>query len=153
MALQTCFQPASPQLPIPHPYKSWRLRAGLEVEESLTRKQCRLSTEMKTWTPAATVKQTTCLCRDTGGKGTLPTQHTTFNTLDNWAIKPPPNQKGKGPERKVYRVMARNMYTIHSVTLITCSKIRRRKYKQPNPYRILVTDLFTTWFLVSWFLQ
>ena len=43
-------------------------------------------------------------------------QHTTFNTLDNWAIKTPPNQKGKGPERKGYRVMARNMYTIHSVT-------------------------------------
>ena len=45
---------------------------------------------------------------------TLPAQHTTFNTLDNWAIKTPPNQKG--PERKGYRVMARNMYTIHSVT-------------------------------------
>ena len=27
--------------PSPLPYKSWRLRAGLEVEESLTRKQCR----------------------------------------------------------------------------------------------------------------
>ena len=62
-------------------------------------------------------KQTTCLWRDTGGKGKLPTQHTSFNTLDNWAINPPPNQKGKGPERKGYRVMARNMYTIHSVTL------------------------------------
>ena len=61
-------------------------------------------------------KQTACLCRDTGGKGTLPAQHTTFNTLDNWSIKPPPNQKGKGPERKGYRVMARNMYTIHWVT-------------------------------------
>ena len=71
---------------------------------------------MNTWTSAATVKQTTCLCRDTGGKGTLPAQHTTFNTIDNWAIKTPPNQKGKGPERKGYRVMARNMYTIHSVT-------------------------------------
>ena len=33
-------------------------------------------------------------------KPTLPAQHTTFNTLDNWAINPPPNQKGKGPERK-----------------------------------------------------
>ena len=42
----------------------------------------------------------------------------TFNTLDNWAINPPPNQKGKGLERKGYRVMARNMYTIHSVTYI-----------------------------------
>ena len=40
--------------------------------------------------------------------GTLPAQHTTFNTLDNWAIKPPPNQKGKGLERKGYKVMARN---------------------------------------------
>ena len=49
------------------------------------------------------------------GKGTLPAQHTTFNTLDNWAIKNPPNQKG--PERKGYRVMARNMYTVHSVTI------------------------------------
>ena len=51
------------------------------------------------------------------GKGTLLAQHTTFNTLDNWAIKTPPNQKGKGPERKGYRVMAQNMYTIHSVTI------------------------------------
>ena len=51
---------------------------------------------------------------------TLPAQHTTFNTLDNWAIKPPPNQKRKGPERKGYRVMARNMYTIHSVTFVSC---------------------------------
>ena len=52
------------------------------------------------------------------GTGTLPAQHTTFNTLDNWAIKTPPNQKEKGPERKGYRVMARNMYTIHSVTYV-----------------------------------
>ena len=44
--------------------------------------------------------------------------HNFFNTLDNWAIKTPPNQKGKGPERKGYRVMARNMYRIHSVTLL-----------------------------------
>ena len=53
---------------------------------------------------------------------TLPAQHTTFNTLDNWAIKPPPNQKGKGQERKGYRVMARTMYTTHSVTswIIKC---------------------------------
>ena len=46
--------------------------------------------------------------------GALPAQHTAFNTLENWAIKTPPNQKG--PERKGYRVMARNMYTVHSVT-------------------------------------
>jgi len=45
-------------------------------------------------------KQTTCLCRDTGGKGTLPAQHTSFNTLDNWGHKTPTNQKGKGQERK-----------------------------------------------------
>ena len=57
---------------------------------------------MKTWTPAATVKQTTCLCRDIGGKGTLPAQHTTFNTLDNWAIKKPhPIKKEKDRKEKV----------------------------------------------------
>ena len=61
---------------------------------------------MNTWTPAATVNNQPA---SAGGKGTLPAQHTTFNTLDNWAIKPPPNQKGKGPERKGYKVMARNM--------------------------------------------
>ena len=61
-------------------------------------------------------KQTTCLCSDTGGKGTLPAQHTTFNTLDNWGHKTPIQSKRKGPERKGYTVMARNMYTIHSVT-------------------------------------
>ena len=55
-----------------------------------------------------------------GGKGRC-RPSTTFNTLDNWAIKTPPNQKGKGPERKGYRVMARNMYTIHSVTLFSKS--------------------------------
>ena len=71
-------------------------------------------------------KQTTCLCRDTGGKGTLPAQHTTFNTLDNWGHKPSPNQKGKGPERKGYRVMARNMYTIHSVTSGSCASNARQ---------------------------
>ena len=40
---------------------------------------------------------------------TLPAQHTTFNTLVIGAIKLPPNQKGKGPERKDERVMARNI--------------------------------------------
>ena len=34
------------------------------------------------------------------GKGTLPAQRTSFNTLDNWAIKLTSNQKGKGQERK-----------------------------------------------------
>ena len=50
---------------------------------------------MNTWTPAATVNKTTCLCRDTGGKGTLPAQHTTFNTLDNWAINPIKKEKDR----------------------------------------------------------
>ena len=61
----------------------------------------------------------------TAAEDNMPAQHTTFNTLDNWAIKPPPNQKGKGPERKGYRVMARNMYTIHSVTHILYFKTQR----------------------------
>ena len=60
-------------------------------------------------------------------------QHTTFNTLDNWAIKPPLNQKGKGPERKGYRVMAWNMYTIHSVTLVLHSRIEMKK-QMKNSY-------------------
>ena len=63
-------------------------------------------------------KQTTCLCRDTGGKGTLPAQHTTFNTLDNWGHKKPTQLKKKRTGTKGYRVIARNLYTIHSVTSI-----------------------------------
>ena len=51
----------------------------------------------------------------------LPAQHTTFNTLDNWAIKTPPNQKG--PERKGYRVMARNMYMLLSWCLMSSDVI------------------------------
>ena len=49
-----------------------------------------------------TSKQITCLCRDTGGKGTLPAQHTTFNTLDNWAIKKPhPIKKEKDRKERL----------------------------------------------------
>ena len=40
-------------------------------------------------------KQTTCLCRDTGGKGTLLAQRTSFNTLDNWGHKIPTQSKRK----------------------------------------------------------
>ena len=36
-------------------------------------------------------------------------QRTTFNTLDNWGYKTPPNQKEKD-DRKVKRVMARNTH-------------------------------------------
>ena len=32
---------------------------------------------------------------------TLPAQRTSFNTLDNWAINPPPNQKEKDRKEKV----------------------------------------------------
>ena len=59
-------------------------------------------------------KQTTCLCRDTGGKGTLPAQRTGFNTLDNWGHKTPTQSKrkrtgkkrlkGRGPEH-VYNTL------------------------------------------------
>ena len=64
-------------------------------------------------------KQTTCLCRDTGEKGTLPTdylclkssdtvaytgrtlpaQRTGFNTLDNWGHKTPTQSKRTGKKR------------------------------------------------------
>ena len=76
----------------------------------------------------------------------MPAQHTTFNTLDNWAIKTPPNQKGKGPERKGYRVMARNMYTIHSVTYLFVSL---------SPFFVLFFDvlficMFNTISFVYW---
>ena len=44
-------------------------------------------------------KQTTCLCRDTGGKGKLPAQRTGFNTLDNSGHKTStqPKRKRTGP--------------------------------------------------------
>ena len=45
-------------------------------------------------------KQTTCLCRDTRGKGTLPAQHTGFNTLGNWGHKTPTQSKRKRTEKK-----------------------------------------------------
>ena len=43
---------------------------------------------------------TTCLCRDTGGKGTLPAQCTGFNTLDNWGHKTPTQSKRKRTGKK-----------------------------------------------------
>ena len=57
-----------------------------------TRKQCRLSPELNT---GPNSKQTACLCRDTGGKRELPTQPTSFNTLDNWGHKTPTQSKRK----------------------------------------------------------
>ena len=45
-------------------------------------------------------KQTTCLCTDTGGKGTLPAQRTGFNTLDNWGHKIPTQSKKRKGDRK-----------------------------------------------------
>ena len=42
-----------------------------------------------------TDKQTTCLCRDTGGEGTLRAQRTGFNILDNWGHKTPTQSKRK----------------------------------------------------------
>ena len=45
-------------------------------------------------------KQTTCLCRDTGGKGMLPAQCTSFNTLDNWGHKTPTQSKRKRNQKE-----------------------------------------------------
>ena len=46
-----------------------------------------------TWDECRPQKQTSCLCRDTGGKGTLLAQCTSFNTLDNWGRKIPSQSK------------------------------------------------------------
>ena len=45
-------------------------------------------------------KQTTCLCRDTGAKGTPLAQRTSFNTLDNLGHKAPTQSKKKKDDRK-----------------------------------------------------
>ena len=45
-------------------------------------------------------KQTTCLCRDTGGKTTLLAQCISFNTLDNWGHKIPTQSKKRKDDRK-----------------------------------------------------
>ena len=45
-------------------------------------------------------KQTTCLCRDTGEKGTLQAQRTSFNTLDNWGHKTPTQSKKRTTNKK-----------------------------------------------------
>ena len=50
---------------------------------------------MNTWTPAATVNKQPASAGTLGGKGTLPAQHTTFNTLDNWGHKTPTQSKRK----------------------------------------------------------
>ena len=77
-----------------------------------TRKQCRLSPEMKTWTPATTAnnlplqghwrKRDTAspVRRDTGVKGTLLAQRSSFNTLDNWGHKTPTLSKRKSTGKK-----------------------------------------------------
>ena len=57
----------------------------------------RLSLEMNT---GRNSKHTTCLCRDTEGKGTLRAQRTGFNTLDNWGHKTPTQSKRKRTGKK-----------------------------------------------------
>ena len=71
---------------------------------------------MKWWTLAATVNKQPASAGTLGAKGRCRPSTQVLTPYIIGAIKPPPNQKGKGPERKGYRVMARNMYTIHSVT-------------------------------------
>ena len=78
-------------------------------------------------------KQTTCLCRDNGGKGTLPAQRTGFNTLDNWGHKTPTQSKWKRKEKKrlkghgpehVYNTLG---YTSNMQGKITDKKIKKNK--------------------------
>ena len=65
-------------------------------------------------------KQTTCLCRDTGRKGTLLAQHTSFNTLDNWGRKTPSqSKKRKGDRKEKVKGSWPWTHTMHSVTYIT----------------------------------
>ena len=71
-------------------------------------------------------KQTTCLCRDAGGKGMLPAQHRGFNTLDNWGHKAPTQSKrkrtgkkrlkGHGPEH-VYNTLGYTFITYFHASL------------------------------------
>ena len=147
MTLHPCFQPASPQFPIPSPlhinrgavwgvegsrFEAWMKSHKSEVACynitficTPTRKQCRLSPEMNT---SHISKQTTCLCRDTGGKGTLPAQRTSFNTLDNWGHKTPTqSKKDKGQERKVKRSWPKTpiQYTrLHIYSTVLCSQAK-----------------------------
>ena len=67
-------------------------------------------------------KQTTCFCRDTGGKGALPAQHTTFSTLDNWGHKTPTQSKRKRTGKKRYPSLISLMVSVdvkHHVYLLT----------------------------------
>ena len=88
--LPTCF----PSTPHPPTFTSIR---NNRTTSHRKRTHYRLSSEMNT---GRNSKQTTCLCRDTGGKGTLPAQHTSFNTLDNWGHKTPTQSKRKRTEKK-----------------------------------------------------
>ena len=63
-------------------------------------------------------KQTTCLCTDTGGKGTLPAQRTGFNTLDNWGHTiPTQSKKEKGRQESKVKRSWPWTHTVHLVTL------------------------------------
>ena len=76
-------------------------------------KQCRFSPEMNTGRNSKQPASAGTL----GEKERWLAQHTSFNTLDNWDHKTPTqSKKEKVQERKGQRIMARNTYTIHSVT-------------------------------------
>ena len=62
-------------------------------------------------------KRTTCLCRDTGGKGMLPAQRTSFNTLVNWGHKTPTQSKRKRNRKEKVKGTWPKTHTIHSITL------------------------------------
>ena len=81
-------------------------------------------------------KQTTCLCRDTGGKGTLPAQRTSFNTLDNWGHKTPTQSKRKRNRKEKVKGSWPETHTIHSVT-------RRREKRKKKKRRDRTTEATT----------
>ena len=56
-------------------------------------------------------------------------QRTGFNTLDNWGHKTPTQSKRIKDRKERLKVMARNMYTIHSVTSPLLNHIAINKTK------------------------
>ena len=75
-------------------------------------------------------KQTTCLCRDTGGKRKLQAQRTSFNTLDNWGHKIPTQSKKRKDRKEKVKGSWPWTHTMHSDTHVSTRRVYIYRWRQ-----------------------